>query len=410
MAITFTNPDQLTHLLVQSWPEVVTGSADSIFKLDHEHIKQILNNKTTTQLSKIRVPLVKKFEEINPSYKADLARTRSAQHDPKEVFVNDILLLGTSIANKTPVEDIHLVYVSVPNETTGQNLTETTTLSELTEVVKHLLQTSETNKREIGVLKNEIAALRNDKLSLSTEVAKLKAQLDIDDPSDLENSPELDPSIDLVDNEVQPIHSNLTEPVVAAVARPVVAAVENELQSNLTEPVATIARPITAAVARPVIAAVETAYVFIGNIQSPCTAYDIQTHITSKTTLTTKLSDIQKLDIKSDKLAFKVAVPKNKLNLLTNPSVWSKGIRAELYKPQKPKGAKPNTNNRYRKTFRGPNPTSTRQSRPSQNQNWRRYQPSPTNTYAETRLPLSDEWVRNSLDRAYQYSYRSRYE
>ena len=172
------------------------------------------------------------------------------------------------------------------------------------------------------------------------------------------------------------------------------------MQSNLTEPVATIARPV--------IAAVETAYAFIGNIQSPCSAYDIQTHITSKTTLTTKLSDIQELDIKSDKLAFKVAVPKNKLNLLTNPSVWSKGIRAELYKPQKPKGAKSNTNNRYQKTFRGPK--HTKQIRPSQNQNWRHYQYSPTGTYAETCLPLSDEWVRNSPDRTYHESYRPRYE
>ena len=278
-------------------------------------------------------------------------------------------------------------------------------MSELTEVVKHLLQTSETNTREIGVLKNEIVALRNDKLSLSNEVAKLKAQLNIDDPNDLENIPEIDLSLDLVDNEVQPIHSNLTEPVaepVATVARPVVAAVENERQSNVTEPVATVARPV--------IAAVETAYAFIGNIQSPCSAYDLQTHITSKTTLTTKLSDIQELNIKSDKLAFKVAVPKNKLNQLTNPSVWSKGIRAELYKPQKPKGAKPNTNNRYQKTFRGPKPTSTRQIRPSQSQNWRHYQYSPTGTYAETCLPLSDEWVRNSPDRTYQDSYRSRYE
>ena len=131
MAITFTNPDQLTHLLVQSWPEIVTGSADSIFKLDHDHIKQILNNKNRPLLSKIRAPLVNKFEEINPAYKADLARTRSTQHDPKEVFVQDILLLGTSIANKAPVENIHLVYVSVPNDTIGLNLSENTTLSEL---------------------------------------------------------------------------------------------------------------------------------------------------------------------------------------------------------------------------------------------------------------------------------------
>ena len=282
---------------------------------------------------------------------------------------------------------MHLVYVSVPNETIGHNLSEKTTLSELTNVVKNLFQTAETNKREIGVLQNEIVTLRNDKLNLSNEIAVLKAQLDIEDPNKPENSPELELDPALVDSEVEPV------------------------QSNVTEPVATVARPVIAAtpVARPVIAAVETAYAFIGNIQSPCSAYDIQTHITDKTALATKLSDIQNLNIKSDKLAFKVAVPKNKLNLLTNPSIWSEGIKAELYRPQRPKGAKPNSNNRYRKTFRGPNHTSTRQSRPSENENWRRDQPRPSDTYVETRLPPSDEWTRNYLDRTYQDSYRSRY-
>ena len=122
MAITFTHPDQLTHLLAASWPEILTNSAGSIFKLDHDLIKEILENKNNSFLNKIREPLVNKFEEINPNYKANLARTRDTKHDPKDVFVQDILLLGTSIANKAPVENIHLVYVSVPNETIGLNL------------------------------------------------------------------------------------------------------------------------------------------------------------------------------------------------------------------------------------------------------------------------------------------------
>ena len=410
MPLTLTHPDELTQCRVTSWPEVITNSAGSIFKLDHELIKQILENKNTTLLGKIREPLVNKFEEINPNYKANLARTRNVKHDPKDVFIKDILLLGTSIANKTPAENMHLVYVSVPNETIGHNLSENTTLSELTNVVKNLLQTAETNKREIGVLQNEIVTLRNDKLNLSNEIAMLKAQLDIEDPNEPENSPELKLSPALVDSEVEPVQSNLTEPV-ATMTRPDIAAVESEMQSNLVELVATVVRPVIAAatIARQVIATVETAYAFIGNIQSPCSAYDIQTHITDKTALATKLSDIQNLDIKSDKLAFKVAVPKNKLNLLTNPSIWSEGIKAELYRPQRPKGAKPNSNNRYRKTFRGPNHTSTRQSRPSENENWRRDQPRPSDTYVETRLPPSDEWTRNYLDRTYQDSYRSRY-
>ena len=70
------------------------------------------------------------------------------------------MILGSSIANKAPAPDINLVYISVPDETIGHNLTEMTTLAELTEVVKNLLQTSQTNKHEIGALKNEIVALK----------------------------------------------------------------------------------------------------------------------------------------------------------------------------------------------------------------------------------------------------------
>ena len=207
----------------------------------------------------------------------------------------------------------------------------------------------------------------------------MKAHLCLGEPNEPEKSPELEISPVLADKDSQPLQSNLTEPV--------------------------------AATARPVLAAVETAYAFIGNIKSPCSVYDIQNHITSKTALTTKISDIKKLDIKSDNLAFKVAVPKNKMNLLTSSSLWREGIRAEQFRP---KDSKPNTNNRYKKTFRGPTPTSTRQIKPSDNPNWRRNQPSPKRTYAETCLPPRDEWVRNSpdVDRAYHYqdSYRSRYD
>ena len=157
MALTFTKPEQLKHLLISSLPEVCTNSADSIFIMDHEPIKTILDTKNIPILSKIRDSQVNKFEEINSNFKANLARTRS-NNDPKDVFIQDIMILGSSIANKAPVEDMNLVYASVPDETIGHNLTELTSLSELTEVVKNLLQASEINKREIGALKNEIVA------------------------------------------------------------------------------------------------------------------------------------------------------------------------------------------------------------------------------------------------------------
>ena len=109
-----------------------------------------------------------------------------------------------------------------------------------------------------------------------------------------------------------------------------------------------------------------------------------------------KPSDIQELDIKSDKLAFKIAVPKNKINVLISPSIWGKGIKAEMFNPrrpkmiQTPKGAKPNANrrvpNRYQKPFRDTNPTTYR---PSYNHTWARYP--------------DDQYNRDQYQRSYGY-------
>ena len=156
--------------------------------------------------------------------------------------------------------------------------------------------------------------------------------------------------------------------------------------NDRTESPIEVARPVLAAVetvvARPVIAAMETAFAFVGNIQSPCSAYDIHTHITQNTVLNTKLSDIEELDTRGDKLAFKIAVPKNRLNLVVSSSLWGKGIKSEVYKPRRPKKthspklARPNPNNRdfHRyKTFRDPNPTQYRHHRPPYSYDGTRY-------------------------------------
>ena len=380
-AMTFTHPDQLSHLLVNSLPEILTNSAESIFTLNHDSITKILDSKNIQIISKIRDSQLNKFAEIRSDYPANLAHTRPIAIDQKADFIQDILLLGSCIAARAPVENMHLVYVSVPNETLGHILSDKTTLSELTDVVKQLLQTTEANKREIGVLKNDIVALKNENVNLSNEVAILKALIENGDPVELDQCPVFD-------------QNPVLEPRTELEQSPAQTNIEVQpLQVNLTTP--------SAAIARPVIAAVETAYAFVGNIQSPCSAYDLQNHITSNTTLTTKLSDIEELDIKSENLAFKVAVPKNKINLLISSSLFGKGIKAELYRPQRPKGAQPNINNRYRKTFRDPNPTSTSQSRPSQSQNWRRYQRSPARN-------SSDHSDRS--DRSYRGPYRPRYD
>ena len=118
------------------------------------------------------------------------------------------------------------------------------------------------------------------------------------------------------------------------------------------------------------------------------------------------MTDIQKLKVRGENLAFKVTVPKNKLHEVTAESVWGNAIRAESYNPQKqnkprtPKGAKSNNRKRVNRnqTFRNQNSNSRRPNEQIYHAN-------------DWPLPARDQsypnWVRRDQ---YEPQYRDRYE
>ena len=159
---------------------------------------------------------------------------------------------------------------------------------------------------------------------------------------------------------------------------------------------------------------------------------DIQNHINSNTTVNPKTSDICKLKVRGENLAFKVTVPKNKLNEVIAKSIWDENITAELYNPQKqklrtPKGVQSNGNNKHlnnNQTFRKqgshphkpirphrPNYHSNNSSLPSRDQAYIPYsQHVPTHRQDETRPPHNSEWARYSyFSEPYQFRYGYQY-
>ena len=217
--------------------------------------------------------------------------------------------------------------------------------------------------------KHEIELLKKNKNVLSHEVAMLKARIDIDDPNDH----------DIVqtdnDNDILPVTVDLPS------------------SENDSEP-------------RPVRGAIKTTDVFIGDVLPPCSAVDIQNHIKTNTSVNPKMTDIQKLTVRGENLAFKVTVPKNKFHEVTSESVWGNAIRAESYNPQKqkkprtPKGAKSNNRKRVNRnqTFRNQKPNS---SRPNEQ------------IYHANDWPLSsrDQYYQNRFRRdLYEPLYSDRYE
>ena len=89
-----------------------------------------------------------------------------------------------------------------------------------------------------------------------------------------------------------------------------------------------------------------------GGVRKPCSPYDIQAHIKNKTSFNPKLSFIQQKETSGDILSFKVTVPVSKLDEIISESVWADGVKAEVYKhnrpnkSQKPKGGKQNNSKR----------------------------------------------------------------
>ena len=359
LPITITNIDQLPHIHDKGLPTTINHNYECIFNSNHEIVTKILDDRTTSVLNDIREVQLIKFAELRPEFSVELAIPRNVVGKNKKSFVQDILLLGNSIVAKAPVDKVEELVYNLPKEADKFDLSNQTGMKN---ALTYLLKITEEQKREICSLKNEKSMLRD-------ELAILKARLGLENPNDH----------DIVqtdnDNDILPVTDILP------------------ISEYEGEP-------------RPVRGAIKTTDVFIGDVLPPCSAVDIQNHIKTNTTVNPKMTDIQKLKVRGENLAFKVTVPKNKLHEVTAESVWGNAIRAESYNPQKqnkprtPKGAKSNNRKRVNRnqTFRNQNSNSRRPNEQIYHAN-------------DWPLPARDQsypnWVRRDQ---YEPQYRDRYE
>ena len=125
--LTISHIDQLAQCLDQSLPSIYLHNAECIFNSDHDDLTKILDSKTPTILMKIRQPQLKKVEEVHPKYKADYAHNRTVRSD-KHDLVQDILLLGKTIAVKSPVKELDNLVYAFPEEIDTLDLSDPTVL------------------------------------------------------------------------------------------------------------------------------------------------------------------------------------------------------------------------------------------------------------------------------------------
>ena len=226
------------------------------------------------------------------------------------------------------------------------NLTE---LADKAKAIEHLLQLSQAMSLELRSVREELQELksvRDENIALKDRVAILEVQIvDLKAGTNIQHSP-----------------SELS----------------NEGNDEPDQIDDTIDRDVTE-IPRQVIGAIRTADVFIGRVQAPCSAYDIQNHLKKNTSVNPKISDIREIKVRGRNKAFRVNVPKDKLNEVIAESVWGSDITAERYDPNRPKsfnqprGAKTNshkTTNRDQ-PFRNQNRKPQSQHRPSYHGNVR---------------------------------------
>ena len=240
-------------------------------------------------------------------------------------------------------------------------ITETPDFNNLTEpadkakAIEHLWQLTQAMSLELQELRpvrdelQELRSVRDENLALKDRVAILEVQI-----ADLKAGANIQHSQSELSNEGK------DEP--------------DQIDDNIDQDVTEIPRQ-----PRQVIGAVRTAEVFIGRVAAPCSAYDIQNHIKKNTSVNPKISDIREIKVRGRNKAFRVNIPKDKLNEVIAESVWGSDITAERYDPNRPKsfnqprGAKTNshkTTNRDQ-PFRNQNRKPQSQYRPSYHGNVR---------------------------------------
>ena len=154
--ITITELAQITQVKEEFLPMAFTANVKCIFDHDHKDIKTTLMGHNVATLKVIRDTLLAQIEQKFPQFPAknSLSRTDS----DKCAYIQDILLLGASVAKNAPVEHLEHVYVTIPEyqaslDFSGMDLTN------MPAVIKELMRIVEDHDRKLSKITNDYELL-----------------------------------------------------------------------------------------------------------------------------------------------------------------------------------------------------------------------------------------------------------
>ena len=155
----------LANIVDKSLPQVVVDSAEAIFKLNDTAVRDEFNSKSVSALKDTRDAMLTKFAEICPKYPANAAHARK---NSKAKIIQDIIILGSCIVSKGPVENMDRIY-QIEEQTPEFDLDQ----SEQSKAIKYLMQLTKAMSLELG----ELRSVKEENIELKDKVAILEAQI-----------------------------------------------------------------------------------------------------------------------------------------------------------------------------------------------------------------------------------------
>ena len=320
LALNVSKELSFSAIIDKAFPDVFITNLDQIFNCGVKYIPNLLVGRSKKILQQLRDNLVSllksKFTEFS-SKSAVLGRNR-------DEITKEIVLIGEKIARPDTGVDLSPIFKEIED-----------------------LQQNDQLIRVVTQLRSDMQELKSEVLELRELCARYKQQLGIEDNL-LHQLNQHDQLQSEQPSELNPSGSPAED--------------ETSMHIGAPNPIRVVPR--------------RKSCVFIGDLEPPFTKNDVLTYTRDVINVPLIMSDIVELPTRSGNKAFKVSLPKNKLNQVITG--WKrKGVKAEPYVLKGSHGSKDASNNQRFRNFshssfrRHPSRQGRRPTRPAyQNQRW----------------------------------------
>ena len=315
--------NDLKHICDTSFPEVFIPNIGNIYAHTDKDIYSILDSKSKTIIKDLWIKLISWLQEQYEPCKNRSPLTCKSKKTEIIPEINLICRFLTASTDNKPKLDLNCFFF--PQEEQPMNFTDEAVLIKCVRQMKAELDSMKNIKSEFDSLKLEVRENKDHCRILKVENVQLRSQLrsciaTIDKFNQNELTHEsLHESINSVtnDSDNESVVSSVSDQESIISESPIAKKKKKSIKQNQVR-------------AAPVYSSA-----FIGNVHTDITTQDLREWISDEHNIAVNISDIVKLNTVGKSNAFKISVPKEKLQQTITG--WPNGIKAEPFSLKKPK-------------------------------------------------------------------------